>query len=61
LDVNEAISWLEENKPPMQHIIITGRNAPQELIGYADLVTEMKEIKHPYKEQEISAQPGIEF
>ena len=44
-----------------RHLIITGRNAPQELIDYADLVTEMKEIKHPYEEQNISAQPGIEF
>jgi cob(I)alamin adenosyltransferase len=61
LDVSEVIAWLKENKPPLQHLIITGRNAPQELIEFADLVTEMKEIKHPYKEQDISAQPGIEF
>ncbi len=61
LDVNEVITWLRENKPPMLHLIITGRNAPEELIEYADLVTEMKEIKHPYEEQNISAQPGIEF
>jgi len=61
LGVNEVITWLEDNKPPMQHLIITGRNAPQELIDYADLVTEMKEIKHPFKSNEISAQPGIEF
>ncbi len=60
LDVNEVIAWLQENKPPMLHLIITGRNAPQELIDYADLVTEMKEIKHPFESQEISAQPGIE-
>lgn len=61
LDVNEVINWLEENKPSMLHLIITGRNAPQELIDYADLVTEMKEIKHPFEDQEISAQPGIEY
>ena len=61
VDVNEFITWLQENKPPMLHLIITGRNAPQELLNYADLVTEMKEIKHPYTDQEISAQPGIEF
>ena len=61
LDVNEVINWLRKNKPPMLHLIITGRNAPQELIDYADLVTEMKEIKHPYDEQGISAQAGIEF
>ena len=48
-------------RPPMLHVIITGRNAPQELIDIADLVTEMKVIKHPYREQGIKAQPGIEF
>ena len=61
LDTNEVISWLIANKPPMQHLIITGRNAPQELIEFADLVTEMKEIKHPYKNLGITGQPGIEF
>ncbi len=61
VDVNKFITWLKENKPPMLHLIITGRNAPQALIDYANLVTEMKEIKHPYTDQEISAQPGIEF
>ena len=45
----------------MMHVIITGRNAPQALIDYADFVTEMREIKHPLKEQGIRAQPGIEF
>lgn len=48
-------------KPPMLHVILTGRYAPQELIDFADLVTEMKVIKHPYKDQGIKAQPGIEF
>jgi len=43
------------------HIVITGRDAPQELIDFADLVTEMKLIKHPYEDQNIKAQPGIEF
>ncbi len=61
LNVNEVITWLQKNKPPMLHLIVTGRNAPQELVEYADLVTEMKDIKHPYTDQEISAQPGIEF
>ena len=45
----------------MLHLIITGREAPPELVEFADLVTEMKEIKHPYNEQEINAQAGIEF
>jgi cob(I)alamin adenosyltransferase len=61
LDVNEVITWLKENKPPMLHLIITGRDAPGELIDYADLVTEMKAIKHHYEEQNIGAQAGIEF
>lgn len=60
LDTDEVIAWLKENKPPMLHLVITGRNAPQELISYADLVTEMQEIKHPHNEG-IKAQPGIEF
>jgi cob(I)alamin adenosyltransferase len=61
LDVNEVIAWLTQNKPPMLHVIITGRDAPQELIEFADLVTEMKEIKHPYEQKGITAQAGIEF
>lgn len=58
---DEVISWLKAHKPPMLHLIITGRDAPNALIEYADLVTEMREIKHPYQEQGVQAQPGIEF
>jgi len=47
-------------RDPRMHIIITGRDAIPELIEYADLVTEMREIKHPYQ-RGIKAQPGIEF
>lgn len=61
LDMEEVIGWLRANKPPMLHLVITGRDAPQTLIDYADLVTEMRAIKHPYEEQGIPAQPGIEF
>ena len=61
LDTTEVIDWLKANKPPMLHLIITGRNAPLPLIEYADLVTEMREIKHPYEEQGLRAQPGIEY
>lgn len=60
LDSDEVISWLKANKPDKLHLIITGRNAPAELIEYADLVTEMNTIKHPFEEG-IPAQPGIEF
>jgi len=48
-------------RPPALHVIITGRRAPQELIDFADLVTEMKMLKHPYRDQGIKAQQGIEF
>lgn len=61
LDVNEVLAWLEAHKPPMLHLIITGRYAPQNLIDFADLVTEMREIKHPFHEQGIRAQAGIEY
>jgi cob(I)alamin adenosyltransferase len=61
LDTAEVVDWLRANKPPMLHLIITGRDAPQALIDFADLVTEMREIKHPFAEQGIKAQKGIEF
>ena len=61
LNVDEVVDWLTENKPPSLHLIFTGRDAPQKLIDYADLVTEMREIKHPFRDQGIKAQPGIEF
>ena len=48
-------------KPDMKHVIITGRNAPQALIDAADLVTEMAQVKHPFREQNVKAQAGIEF
>ena len=55
-DVLNAIA----GKPADLHLILTGRNAPAELIEMADLVTEMQEIKHPYL-QGVSAQKGIEY
>ncbi len=61
LNTAEIIQWLKANKPENLHLIITGREAPQALIDYADLVTEMREIKHPFATQGIQAQPGIEF
>lgn len=60
LDIAEVLKTLR-NRDPMQHIVITGRDAPPELIEFADLVTEMREIKHPYKTQGMLAQKGIEF
>ena len=47
-------------RPPMQHVVITGRGAPAELIDEADLVTEMKQVKHPFRKG-IKAQQGVEF
>ncbi len=52
---------LLKNKPEMTHVVCTGRNASEKLIEMADLVTEMKMLKHPFKEQGIPAQKGIEF
>jgi cob(I)alamin adenosyltransferase len=57
------VEWVVEvlsQKPEMAHVILTGRNAHPEIIKIADLVTEMKEIKHPFH-QGITAQKGIEF
>ena len=62
LDVDKVlgeISAVRETQPHL-HLILTGRNAPQELVDAADLVTEMKEIKHPFHAG-IYAQQGIEF
>ncbi|HEC22537.1 MAG TPA: cob(I)yrinic acid a,c-diamide adenosyltransferase, partial [Chloroflexi bacterium] len=56
----EVINWLKANKPDDLHLIITGRDAPTELTTYADLVTNMSKIKHPFDEG-IMGQPGIEF
>ncbi|RRR76194.1 MAG: cob(I)yrinic acid a,c-diamide adenosyltransferase [Candidatus Viridilinea halotolerans] len=61
LDVQEVVNWLLANKPPLLHLIITGRNAPPPLIAIADLVTEMRSVKHPLADQGIRAQKGIEF
>jgi cob(I)alamin adenosyltransferase len=59
LPIDEIIEVLRQ-KPPMKHVIITGRNAKEELIEFADLVTEMEMIKHPFRSG-IKAQKGIEF
>ncbi|MCL6541145.1 MAG: cob(I)yrinic acid a,c-diamide adenosyltransferase [Roseiflexus sp.] len=61
VDTTDVIDWLRQHKPPMLHLIITGRNAPQALIDFADLVTEMREVKHPFRDQGIRAQKGVEY
>ena len=60
LDVADVLAGLAQ-KPEDSHVILTGRGAPQPLIDGADLVTEMTLIKHPFQEQGVKAQPGIEF
>jgi cob(I)alamin adenosyltransferase len=60
LDTAEVLNTLRQRDPQM-HVVITGRYASEELIAYADLATEMREIKHPYKLQGVRAQKGIEF
>ena len=60
IDVNEVAAFLKDHKPPMTHVVLTGRNAKDELIEAADLVTEMELIKHPFRAG-IKAQIGVEF
>jgi cob(I)alamin adenosyltransferase len=62
LDLQKVVDEFKavREKQPHLHIVVTGRNAPPELIEIADLVTEMKEIKHPFHAG-IYAQQGIEF
>jgi cob(I)alamin adenosyltransferase len=60
LAVDQVITGIAQ-KPLDSHVILTGRGAPPELIAHADLVTEMKLVKHPFREQGVKAQPGIEF
>ncbi|MGB0181890.1 MAG: cob(I)yrinic acid a,c-diamide adenosyltransferase [Candidatus Puniceispirillales bacterium] len=60
IDTNEVIAFLKTEKPEMTHVILTGRNASDDLIEIADLVTEMTLIKHPFRSG-IKAQIGVEF
>ncbi len=59
LEVDQVIADLR-NRPEMQHVVITGRGAPPELIAVADTVTEMQPIKHAFAAG-IAAQPGVEW
>jgi len=60
LNVEQVLAGLNQ-KPTDCHVILTGRGAPTALIERADLVTEMTLIKHPFREQGVKAQPGIEY
>lgn len=60
IDVNEVVAFLRDEKPEMTHVVLTGRNAKDELIELADLVTEMELVKHPFRAG-IKAQIGVEY
>ena len=60
LPLDEVVATLAA-RPEMLHVVVTGRNAKPELIEAADLVTEMTQVKHPFREQNVKAQKGIEF
>ena len=60
LSVETVLTGLNQN-PDTNHVVLTGRGAPEALIARADLVTEMTLIKHPCKAQGIKAQAGVEF
>jgi cob(I)alamin adenosyltransferase len=60
LPIDEIVSFLRDEKPADVHVVVTGRNARDELIEIADLVTEMELVKHPFRSG-VKAQAGIEF
>jgi cob(I)alamin adenosyltransferase len=60
IDVNDVVTFLVEEKPAMTHVVMTGRNAKDDLIEIADLVTEMELVKHPFRSG-VKAQIGVEF
>jgi cob(I)alamin adenosyltransferase len=59
IPVEEVVRTLQ-SRPPHVHVILTGRNAPDEVVSIADCVTEMRDVKHPYRAG-IPAQKGIDF
>lgn len=60
LDLARVLERFSKRRPQL-HIVVTGRHAPTALLEQADLVSEIRAIKHPYREQGVKAQPGIEF
>jgi len=60
VDINDVVTFLVEEKPEMTHVVLTGRNAKDDLIEIADLVTEMELVKHPFRSG-VKAQIGVEF
>ena len=60
IEADTVIAGLRE-RPELCHVAVTGRGAPNDLIEAADLVTEMTLVHHPFREQGVKAQAGIEF
>ncbi|PRY26199.1 cob(I)alamin adenosyltransferase [Aliiruegeria haliotis] len=60
IDVAEVVAFLKEQKPEMTHVVLTGRNAKEELLEIADLATEMELLKHPFRSG-VKAQAGVEY
>jgi cob(I)alamin adenosyltransferase len=60
LDLAEVLDAFSKRRE-MLHIVVTGRHAPAELVELADLVSEIRPVKHPYQEQGVKAQKGVEF
>ena len=60
LDLEEVLEVLRRRRE-MLHVVVTGRHAPPPLIDLADLVSDIRPVKHPYREQGIKAQAGVEF
>ena len=60
IDIADVVAFLTEEKPEMTHVVLTGRNAKEELLEIADLATEMELLKHPFRSG-IKAQIGVEY
>ena len=60
LGIEQVLEGLDL-RPELTHVALTGRGAPAPLLERADLVTEMKMVRHPFREQGVKAQRGIEF
>ena len=57
----EDVLRMIQEKPEGVELVLTGRSADSRILEAADLVTEMREVKHPYRDQGLKAQPGIDF
>ena len=60
IDIDEVVEFLLNEKPRMTHVVLTGRNAKDELLEAADLATDMTLLKHPFRDG-VKAQKGVEF